>query len=466
MPIEWAIRSSALILAAALLLKLLRVKDPAAALAAWTATLFASFSIRAILAIPARTHASAIAVLPIPEPAEIRDLPAMPHAFNWALAIYFAIAVILALRLITALAMSEGLRRASRATERGFRESDAVDAPIAVGILKPEILLPSDWRDWEPAKLEAVLAHERSHIERRDPAIQAISALHKAILWFTPFAWFLHSRLVRLAEQASDDAALAAAPDRAFYADMLLNFMQRSGGSQRWAGQAMARYGKIEDRIHRVLESGALSRGLTTPVLLFTILIAAPLTYLAAQVRGVPHPAAKRVADAPSAASSHLGSVKAATIVVKPRVQGELTSVSFREGEMVKQGQVLATIDTGHGSVEVRSPMDGLAGLEMIDPGNQVNPGNPLVVIARLQPISVIFTAPEDGIRQLRALTQSRATVEAWNRDNSARLATGRLAGMDSAIDERTGTVRLKAVFANTDGALFPNQFVNVKVIP
>src|SRR6185312_14693197 len=175
MPIEWAIRSSALVLAAALLLRLLRVKDPAAALAAWAAALFASFSIRAIMAVPARTHLSPIAGLSVPEGPEIPGLPGLPHAFNWVLAIYFGVAATLALRLITALAMSHGLRRASRVTGRGFRESDAIGAPIAVGILKPEILLPADWRDWEPAKLDAVLAHERSHIRRRDPAIQAIS---------------------------------------------------------------------------------------------------------------------------------------------------------------------------------------------------------------------------------------------------------------------------------------------------
>ena len=157
--------------------------------------------------------------------------------------------------------MSQGLRRASRVTGRGFRESDAVGAPIAVGILKPEILLPADWSDWEPAKLDAVLAHERSHIRRRDPAIQAISAFHRAILWFTPFAWLLHSRIVRLAEQASDDAALATAPDRAFYAGMLLHFMQRSGGGHRWAGQAMARYGKVEDRIHGCLKMARSREG-------------------------------------------------------------------------------------------------------------------------------------------------------------------------------------------------------------
>lgn len=466
MPVEWAIRSSALILAGALLLKLLRVKDPAIALAASIATLFASFSIPAIMAIPARPHISPITLTPIPAGPEISGLPGMPHSFNWPLAIYFAVAAILALRLVTGLAMSKALKRTSRATGQGFRESDSVGAPIAVGILQPEVILPSDWREWEPAKLQTVLAHEHSHIQRRDPAVQALSAIHRAILWFTPFAWFLHSRLVRLAEQASDDAALSAAPDRAYYADLLLNFIQRSSGGPRWAGQAMARYGKAEDRIQRILEGAALSRGVTKPVLVMTILIAAPLAYLAAQVQGVPKPVAQPAVRMSSGASSHLGAVKAATVVIKPWVDGELKSLSFREGEMVRRGQVLATVDTRQGSVEVRSPMDGLAGLRLIDPGNHVDPGNPIVVITQVQPISVVFTAPEDQIPHLRALARSGATVEAWNRDNSARLATGKLTGLDSAIDEQTGTVRLKADFANTDGALFPNQFVNVKVIP
>jgi membrane fusion protein, multidrug efflux system len=89
------------------------------------------------------------------------------------------------------------------------------------------------------------------------------------------------------------------------------------------------------------------------------------------------------------------------------------------------------------------------------------------VVIAQLQPVAVLFTIPEDMIPEVRALLSrgSPVTVEAWNRDNSDRLATGRLIVADNQIDNTTGTVKLKAIFDNTDNALYPNQFVNVRLL-
>jgi beta-lactamase regulating signal transducer with metallopeptidase domain len=87
------------------------------------------------------------------------------------------------------------------------------------------IVLPSDWRHWDEGKLDAVLAHERSHIRRHDPAVQLLSAIHRALLWHSPLSWFLHKRIVCVAEEASDDAALVATSDRAFYAETLLGFM-------------------------------------------------------------------------------------------------------------------------------------------------------------------------------------------------------------------------------------------------
>jgi uncharacterized membrane protein YgaE (UPF0421/DUF939 family) len=71
-------------------------------------------------------------------------------------------------------------------------------------------------------KLEGVLAHERSHIRRRDPAIQVLSAIHRALLWYNPLSWHLDRQIVRLAEEASDDEAVAAIRDHASYADLAL----------------------------------------------------------------------------------------------------------------------------------------------------------------------------------------------------------------------------------------------------
>jgi multidrug efflux pump subunit AcrA (membrane-fusion protein) len=89
-----------------------------------------------------------------------------------------------------------------------------------------------------------------------------------------------------------------------------------------------------------------------------------------------------------------------------------------------------------------------------------------IVTIAQLQPIAVLFAIPEDWLPQVRAVLNAGKSpeVEAWNRDNSVKIATGRLVAMDNQIDQSAGTVNLKAMFDNKDGALFPNEFVNVRV--
>ena len=102
--------------------------------------------------------------------------------------------------------MSRRLRRASVATGQPtegieIRESDLLESPVALGMFRPVILLPLDWNRWDGRKVEAVLAHERSHIHRHDQAVQALSAIHRALLWFSPLSWFLHQRLVRVGEE-------------------------------------------------------------------------------------------------------------------------------------------------------------------------------------------------------------------------------------------------------------------------
>ena len=134
---------------------------------------------------------------------------------------------------------------------------------MTLGIARPAIVLPGDWREWDGAKLDAVLAHERSHIRRHDPAVQLLSAIHRALLWHSPLSWFLHRRIVRVAEEASDDAAVAVTRDRASYAEVLLDFMQRGVRGASWQGVPMARYGRPDERIHRILDGTALSRGVT-----------------------------------------------------------------------------------------------------------------------------------------------------------------------------------------------------------
>lgn len=116
----------------------------------------------------------------------------------------------------------------------------------------------------------------------------------------------------------------------------------------------------------------------------------------------------------------------------------------------------------------ITSPIDGRIGLRLVDIGNIVHASDPtgLLVITQLEPIAVIFTLPEDGLPSV--VTQMRRgalPVLAFSRDNGTQIATGKLLTIDNQIDPTTGTYKLKAVFDNKDRALWPNQFVNARLL-
>jgi multidrug efflux system membrane fusion protein len=141
-------------------------------------------------------------------------------------------------------------------------------------------------------------------------------------------------------------------------------------------------------------------------------------------------------------------------------------------------GQFQGTVDADKAAIEnaklnltychITAPVDGRVGLRLVDRGNMVhaNDTNPLLVITQLQPIAVIFTLPEDSLpavaQHMRAGTLK---VEAYSRDDQTRLSTGTLLTIDNQIDQTTGTGKLKAIFDNHEHDLWPNQFVNVRLL-
>jgi len=160
----------------------------------------------------------------------------------------------------------------------------------------------------------------------------------------------------------------------------------------------------------------------------------------------------------------------------------------FQEGVIPKQqldtqaasvGQFDGAIKTDQGQIDnaklqltyarITSPISGRVGLRLVDPGNIVHAtdSNGLVIITQLQPISVIFTLPQDQLPQVFEKIHKGAQmgVEAYDRDNTQKIAGGKLLTIDNQIDTATGTYKLKAVFDNEDNILFPNQFVNTHLL-
>lgn len=155
--------------------------------------------------------------------------------------------------------------------------------------------------------------------------------------------------------------------------------------------------------------------------------------------------------------------------IPEQQVADQVATVHQDEGTVRFDEGTLSNAEVQLAYCFVRAPFDGRAGLRMVDPGNIVHAANtnPIVVIAQLQPITVVFNPAEDYLPAIERQVQAghKMTVEAWDRDQKQHLATGTFLTTSSLIDTSTGTIATKALFANTNVSLFPNQFVNVKLI-
>ena len=267
---ESAARSLVLALAVALCLWIVRVRSARLQMTAWTLVLAGALLMpflmrwRAIEIHPPHRVAATLPVFvrTVSAPRVALLASPTPKPTDWhavGLGIYGAVASVLLARLLTGLALTFLLWRRAHgirelwAPARDVRESEDIGAPATFAW---SILLPVEWRDWDPLQLRAVIAHESAHVEWGDFFAQLAGKVHTALFWFSPLAWWLESRMVHLAEAASDDAAFEAVTDRSSYVAMLLALAGHS--EQGSAAIAMARPATVGKRVQRILSNAAL----------------------------------------------------------------------------------------------------------------------------------------------------------------------------------------------------------------
>ncbi|HEV3198380.1 MAG TPA: MdtA/MuxA family multidrug efflux RND transporter periplasmic adaptor subunit [Bryobacteraceae bacterium] len=156
-------------------------------------------------------------------------------------------------------------------------------------------------------------------------------------------------------------------------------------------------------------------------------------------------------------------------VIAKQQLDTQAAQVGQFQGAIEADQAAIDTAKLNLSFTNVTAPISGRIGLRLVDAGNMVHASdaNPLVVITQMQPIAVLFTIPADSLQPVLAKLRANAKlpVDAYDRADRNKIATGSLLTVDNQIDSNTGTSRLKAVFDNTDSALFPNQFVNCRLL-
>ena len=158
-----------------------------------------------------------------------------------------------------------------------------------------------------------------------------------------------------------------------------------------------------------------------------------------------------------------------AGVISKESEQTQVSNAGASAGTLAADRAAIQAAKVNVAYTRITSPINGVVGLRQVDAGNIVHAADAtgLIVVTQLQPIAVIFTLPEDQLQQVLKLVRGgrKLAVEAFDRSETTHLGSGTLLTVDNQIDTTTGTVKVKAVFDNKDGALFPNQFVNVRLV-
>jgi beta-lactamase regulating signal transducer with metallopeptidase domain len=188
-----------------------------------------------------------------------------PTMAGVAIAVYGLVAFVLLTRLVLGWWASVRVVKQSRPVEarrklpdplQGVREASIVASPLTIGIIRPRVVLPLEWRQWSPQTLAAVLAHEGAHIRRRDPLVSFLAHVNRCVFWFHPLAWWLERTLASTAEDACDDAGVMAIGESKLYAEVLLDIaeaVRRRGNRLSWQGVGIDGNGLIAQRIERIL---------------------------------------------------------------------------------------------------------------------------------------------------------------------------------------------------------------------
>jgi membrane fusion protein, multidrug efflux system len=158
--------------------------------------------------------------------------------------------------------------------------------------------------------------------------------------------------------------------------------------------------------------------------------------------------------------------IKAGSIT-RQTLDTQVATVQQAEGTVAADAGDVQNLQVQVSYCTITSPVDGIVGLRLVDPGNYVTSGasTGIAVITQMQPATVVFAVPEDDLGRInQAMTRGVVPVFAYDRDKKTLLATGSMLALDNQIDTSTGTVKVKAQFPQAGNALFPNQFVNARL--